>query len=438
MRVPPGDPSYTLRRVWLSESEERGYYYGFANEGLWPLCHVAHTRPWFRTDDWRHYQTVNERFAETVCQEAGSDAPLVLVQDYHFALVPQFIRQRLPKATVLTFWHIPWPNAERVAMCPWHVELLSGLLGSSIVGFHTQLHCNNFIESVDRYVESRIDRERFAVVQAGRSTLVRPYPISIEWPNQWVASSPPVDLCRRAIRDELGLRADVALGMGVDRLDYTKGVEERFLAVARLFERDPSLVGRCAFVQLAAPSREAIPEYRDLATRVQALADGINDRWGGPDWRPVVLRHQHHEPPEVFRFYRGSDFCYVSSLHDGMNLVAKEFVAARDDEQGVLILSQFTGAARELPEALLVNPYDFEAAASAMAWALQMPQSEQRRRMRAMRSYLSHFNVYRWAGRMLLDAAALRRRDHVFQVPGSHENGPALLDPHHTVWSDRA
>jgi trehalose 6-phosphate synthase len=414
LAVPPDQPAYTLRRVWLTDQEERGYYYGLANEGLWPLCHLAHTRPRFRASDWEQYRLVNERFAEVVCREADSDAPVVLVQDYHFALLPECIRRRLPHATVLAFWHIPWPNAERMAMCPWHDDLLTGLLGSSIVGFHTQLHCNNFMESVDRYLEARIDRERFAVVQAGRATLVRPYPISIDWPNQWAAGAPPVEECRRDVRQRLGLALDALVGLGVDRLDYTKGVEERLLAVERLLEREPALVGRFTFVQLAAPSRSAIPEYRELTSRVIALAERLNRHYGQPGWRPVVLLHEHHEPPDVFRYYRSADFCYVSSLHDGMNLVAKEFVAARDDEQGVLILSQFTGAARELPEALIVNPYDLEAASAAMAWALTMSREEQHQRMKAMRSYLSHFNVYRWAGRMLLDAAALRRRERVF------------------------
>jgi trehalose 6-phosphate synthase len=412
LAVPPGDPSYTLRRVWLTRQEEQGYYYGLANEGLWPLCHIAHTRPRFRAEDWHDYRLVNERFADAVCDEADTDTPTILVQDYHFALLPECVRRRLPRATVITFWHIPWPSAERLAMCPWHAEVLSGLLGSSIVGFHTQQHCNNFIDSVDRYLEARIDRERFAVVQGGRATLVRPYPISIEWPSHWAALTPPVAECRRYVLEQLRLPPDALIGVGVDRLDYTKGVEERFLSVERLLEREPSLVGRFTFVQLAAPSRDAIPEYRELGSRVGALVERVNERFRRPDWRAIVLRHAHHEPLEVFRYYRAADLCYVSSLHDGMNLVAKEFVAARDDEQGVLVLSQFTGAARELTEALIVNPYDLEAAAGAMAVALAMAPEEQRARMRELRSYLRHFNVYRWAGRMLLDAATLRRREH--------------------------
>jgi trehalose 6-phosphate synthase len=411
LRVPPGEESYTLRRVWLTPAQERGYYYGFSNEGLWPLCHVAHTRPVFRSADWEHYREVNEAFAEAVAAEAEQDDPVVLVQDYHFALLPRLLRRRLPRATVLTFWHIPWPNAERVGICPWKAELLDGLLGSSILGFHTQLHCNNFLESVDRYLEARIDRESFAVHCEGRNTLVRPYPISIEWPNHWASQVAPVGDCRRAVFNDLELSPTVRLGVGVDRLDYTKGIEERLLAVERLFERHPDLIGGFVFVQLAAPSRSAIEEYRSLDARVSAIAERVNTRFRRGRWCPIVLKRAHHEPQDVFRYYRAADLCYVSSLHDGMNLVAKEFVSAREDERGALVLSTFAGAARELTEALVVNPYDLDEAADALAAALRMPPDEQRDRIRAMRAYLSEFNVYRWAGRMLIDASRVRQRE---------------------------
>ena len=411
IRVPPGEESYVVRRVWLTEAEEDGYYYGFANEGLWPLCHLAHTRPLFRAEDWEHYVRVNRRFADAVCEEVDSDDPIVLVQDYHFALAPKMIRERLPRATIITFWHIPWPNAERFGICPWREELIAGLLGSSILGFHTQQHCNNFIDSVDAYVESRIDRETRAIVQGPRRTLVRPYPISIEWPVHWLADLPPVATCRASVRSELGLRDDALLGVGIDRLDYTKGIEERLLAVDQLLARHPEFRGRFTFAQLAAPSRTKIPRYGELNGRIEALVQEINDRWATTEWRPIVLLRTHHEPPSVFRHYRAADLCYVSSLHDGMNLVAKEFVAARDDEQGVLVLSQFTGAARDLTEALIVNPYDLEQSSEALAVALRMPAAEQRERMQSMRRVVSEFNVYRWAGRMLVDAAEVRRRE---------------------------
>jgi len=410
IRVPPGEESYFVRRVWLSKEEEQGYYYGFANEGLWPLCHIAHARPVFRSEDWRYYQTVNKIFADAVCEEVDSDDPIILVQDYHFALAPSLIRERLPRATVIMFWHIPWPNSERLGICPWRKEILEGMLGNSIIGFHTQSHCNNFIDSVDRFLESRIDREQNAVVQRGRTTLVRPYPISLEWPVHWLKTAPSPEECRASVFAELGLKPDALLGVGVDRLDYTKGVEERFLAVESLLERHPMFRGRFTFVQLAAPSRTLIERYRQLNDSVEQLAARINERFAQGTYRPIILLRSHHEPPTVFRYYRAADVCYVSSLHDGMNLVAKEFVAARDDERGALVLSQFTGAARELTEALVVNPYDIEEASSALVTALNMPRDEQRERMRSMRAFLAEFNVYRWAGRMLVDAARLRRR----------------------------
>ncbi len=409
LRVPPGEDAYLLRRVWLTPEEEAGYYYGFSNEGLWPLCHLVHTRPDFRAQDFQKYREVNERFADALLEEVRVKDPVVLVQDYHFALLPKMITDRLPGATVVAFWHIPWPSAERFGICPWRDELLEGTLGASIVGFHTQQHCNNFLEACDRFLEARLDRESNAVVRRGRQTLVRPYPISVEWPNRWVQQSPPVDVCRKQVRAELGLPEDTLLGVGVDRLDYTKGFEERVLAVERLLERTPSLVGKFCFVQLAAPSRTVIPQYKDLQDRVEAQVARVNERFAGAKVPPVKLLRAHHEPPTVFKCYRAADLCYVSSLHDGMNLVAKEFVAARDDEQGVLVLSSFTGAARELTEALVVNPYDLDEAADAMRTAIEMKRSEQKARMRAMRSQVKEFNVYRWAGRMLIDVVRQRR-----------------------------
>ena len=411
--VPPDKPAYRIRRVWLSEAEERGYYYGLANEGLWPLCHIAHTRPTFRAEDWAHYQSVNRRFADAVVQETRTEDPIVLVQDYHFALLPRMVRERLPRATIITFWHIPWPNPEAFGILPWREEVLAGLLGSSIIGFHTQFHCNNFFDTVDRFLEARVDRETFSISYGGELTEVRRYPISIEWPPSPLASLPPVAECRARVRERLGLPAELLLGVGVDRLDYTKGILERFLAVERLLELEPAWIGRFSFVQVAAPSRSSIDEYQNFEARVRALAERINKRFGRPGYLPIVLLIEHYDAARVYELYRAADLCYVSSLHDGMNLVAKEFVASRDDEQGVLILSQFTGAARELAEALIVNPYDIEQSAVAMHVALTMPAAERAARMRTMRHLVQEFNVYRWAGRMLLDAARMRNRRRV-------------------------
>jgi trehalose 6-phosphate synthase len=416
--VPPENPRYRIRRVWLSAEEEAGYYYGFSNEGLWPLCHIAHVRPTFRAEDWNRYVEVNKRFARTVVAESRSANPIVLVQDYHLALLPKLVRDQLPDATIITFWHIPWPNPEAFGILPWREEVLAGLLGSSILGFHTRFHVNNFVDTVDRELEARVDRETFAVTYGGRTTAVKRYPISIEWPPAEAAHWLPVAECRAAVRARYAIGDDIAIGIGVDRMDYTKGILERFRAVERLLELEPHWIGRFTFVQVCAPTRSRIEEYQEFEVRVRALATRINERFARGSWSPIVLRIEHAEPPEVYEHFRAADLCFVSSLHDGMNLVAKEFVAARDDERGVLILSQFTGAARELPEALIVNPYDTDQCAAAFHLALTMPAGEQRDRMHIMRGLVREFNVYRWAGRMLLDAASMRRRGRIAERAG--------------------
>jgi trehalose-6-phosphate synthase len=419
--VPPENPAYQIRRVWLTAEEEAGYYYGFANEGLWPLCHIAHVRPTFRSGDWAQYVAVNRKFAEAVVSEAKTKNPIVLVQDYHFALLPNMIREELPDATIITFWHIPWPNPESFAICPWRDEVVAGLLGSSILGFHTQFHCNNFVDTVDRFLEARVDRESFTVSFGGKLTAVRRYPISIAWPPEAEMVQKTVPDCRSEIRQLNGLPPEHKLGVGVDRLDYTKGIMERFRAIERLLEINPEWVGRFTFVQIAAPTRAGIEEYQHHEAQVRAMAARINSRFECQAPPPIVLKVEHHDPRQVYEYFRAADLCFVSSLHDGMNLVGKEFVAARDDERGVLILSQFTGAARELPEALIVNPYDADQCAAALHLALTMPAAEQRDRMRLMRGLVAEFNVFRWAGRMLLDAAAMRRRGRLIGKTGRRE-----------------
>lgn len=418
VRVPPHDPAYEIRRIWMTAEEEDGYYYRFANEGLWPLCHLAHVRPVFRSSDWTHYKAINERFAMTIVEEAKTDNPVVLIQDYHLALVPRLVRNYLPHATIITFWHIPWSNPESYVICPWYRDILEGLLGSSILGFHTRFHCSNFINTVDRSLETRIDWDSSTISCGGKLTAVNHYPISIEWPSRMFVDQPPVPECRTRVRDMYGLPQAHWVGVGVERLDYTKGILERFLAVERLLELHPEWIGTFSFLQLAAPSRSKIDEYQHLAQQVTALAARINRRFGREGYKPIYLMLKHHDPEEIATHYRAADFCVVSSLHDGMNLVAKEFVAARDDEQGVLILSQFTGAAAELTEALIVNPYNIDECAVAMQVALTMPGVEQRARMRSLRGIVQEFNVYRWAGRMLVDAARMRQRARLLRQVG--------------------
>ncbi|MCE3272223.1 MAG: trehalose-6-phosphate synthase [Ramlibacter sp.] len=419
--LPPGEDAYQLRRIWLTKEQEEGYYYGFANEGLWPLCHVAHVRPVFRKGDWEHYREVNQLFADAVVAEARSEDPVVLVQDYHFALLPAMVRKKLPRATILTFWHIPWPNPESFGICPWRSEILEGMLGSTILGFHTRYHCKNFIETVDRYLEARIEHEHSTITFGGAQTLVESYPISIEWPLPEVSRDwPTPGQCRTEVFERLNIPQGHRVGVGVDRFDYTKGIFERFNAVERMLEKYPELQGRFTFIQVAAPSREALEEYRSFQERIHRSADRINARFGRPDAPVIRLLAQHHGHEEVNKLYRAADVCMVTSLHDGMNLVCKEFVAARDDERGVLILSRFAGAAREMPEALVVNPYDVEETADALYQALTMPAGEQRERMGSLRSTVHEYNVYRWAGRMLADAARLRLRQRVSERVQRH------------------
>ncbi|RZI42718.1 trehalose-6-phosphate synthase [Herbaspirillum sp. HC18] len=418
--VPPSNPSYTLRRVWLSKEEEQGYYYGFANEGLWPLCHIAHVRPVFRSSDWAQYEAVNQRFADAVVKEARTDDPVVLVQDYHFALLPRMVRDMLPKATIITFWHIPWPNPESFGICPWREEILEGLLGSTILGFHTPFHCKNFLETVDRYLETRIEHESSTISYGGKLTQVEHYPISIAWPDGKPTNQPSIEECRLSVREEHGLPSDHLIGIGVDRLDYTKGIIERFQAVERMLEDHPSLVGKFTMIQIAAPTRSSLDEYQNFEARVRALVLRINNRFGSGSYQPIILKAEHHNAEQVNRYFRAAEVCLVTSLHDGMNLVAKEYIAARDDEHGVLVLSQFTGAARELHEALVVNPYHIEQSAEALYRALTMPEIEQRDRMRSMRALVKDFNIYRWAGHMLLDAAHVRQRERIMTRIRSH------------------
>jgi len=413
VRVPPGEPSYTLRRVWLTEEENDGYYYGLANEGLWPLCHITFVRPVFREPDWEYYVAVNRKFAEAVVKEAKNPDPIILIQDYHFALAPRMIRDILPQATIITFWHIPWPNSEVFGICPWREQIIEGLLGSSVIGFHTQLHCNNFLETADRFLECHIDREDATVSVGGQPTLVRPYPISIAWPPEPLLHQPPVPDCRAAVLGRYDLPVDTLLAVGVERFDFTKGIPDRFRAVELLLEFHPEWVGRFVLLQIAAPSRSKLAIYQDMQNETKALADNINARFGRGSYKPIILEIQHHEPEQVYELFRAADVFIVSSLHDGMNLVAKEFVAARDDEQGVLILSSFAGASRELMEALIVNPFDGRATADAIDAALRMPPDQQAERLHLMRSLISENNIYYWAGRMLLDAARIRKRSRI-------------------------
>ena len=413
VRVPPDDPQYTLRRIWLSKEEENGYYYGFSNEGLWPLCHIAHTRPLFRAEDWAQYKAVNEKFARAALEEMkDAENPIVLVQDYHFALLPRLIKEKRPDARVALFWHIPWPNPESFSICPWQKDILHGMLGADLLGFHIQYHCNNFLDTVDRTLESRIDWERFNVNRQGHTTWVKPFPISVAFAQNPEPASAPPD--KAALFKELGIKAEL-LGVGVDRVDYTKGIVERFRGIERFLEQNPDYLGRFTFVELGAPSRSLIKRYHDLMAEVEAEAERINWRFQTKEWKPIVFFKKHHSQREIAPYYRAADVCLVTSLHDGMNLVAKEYVAAREDEGGVLILSRFTGASRDLRDALLVNPYDTDKLAAALHTALTMSPEERQARMHRMRESVREHNIYWWGANLITELAQVRLPDHALK-----------------------
>jgi len=399
--VPPWKPSFTLKRMWLTEEEEKGYYYGFSNEGLWPLCHISHVRPIFRIEDWNCYKNVNQKFADSLLEELGDDPPMILIQDYHFALLPKMIKERRPDAKIAIFWHIPWPNAEAFGICPWQEEILEGMLGSDIIGFHTQFHCNNFLDTVDHALECKINWANFEVTRGGKSSSVRPFPISISGvPNVAVQESKKDPL--EKIREDYGLKGK-KIGLGVDRIDYTKGLLERFRAIERVLEKYPHLQGELVFIELGAPSRTLIVSYQDHLKEVEKLVEKINQRFQKGNYKPILFLEEHHDQKKIFDFYRLADFCLVSSLHDGMNLVAKEFVSAREDEDGVLILSRFTGASHEFTSSLLINPYDIEGTAEAIHQAVTMLPEEKKERMRKMRQIVREYNIYRWAADMITE-----------------------------------
>jgi trehalose-6-phosphate synthase len=408
LRVPPDHPQYSLRRVWLSQEEEQGFYVGFANEGLWPLCHIAHNRPVFRAEDWDHYRNVNRKFAAALLDEIqGEREPFVLAQDYHFALLPRMIKEKRPDARVAIFWHIPWPNPEAFGICPWQRELLDGMLGADLIGFHIQAHCNNFLETVDQALESRIDWEHFAVNRKQHLTAVRPFPISVAFNGTSEPATESPEAERAGLLRQLGVEA-TCLGLGVDRVDYTKGIPERLRGIETLLDQYPTYREKVTFVQIGAPSRSQIKRYQDLMTEVEQETERINQRFQTDKWKPIVFLKKHLSHEQIQPYYRQADFCMVTSLHDGMNLVAKEYVAARNDEGGALILSRFTGASHELSDAFIINPYDAGELAQAIQTALSMPAEEKAQRMRRMRTVVREHNVYRWAENLIAELAAVR------------------------------
>lgn len=408
VQVPPYENKYTLRRVWLTKEQEDHYYYGFANEGLWPLCHIAHTRPVFRKEDWEYYQQVNKIYADAVVEEIkDQEDPFILVQDYHFALLPKLIKDQRPDAKVAIFWHIPWPNPESFGICPWQRELLTGMLGADLIGFHTQYHCNNFLETVNNTLESRVIWENFSVKIGNQFTLVKPFPISIAFTLKDYDHDDETKPQIAEVLKHYGLHANY-LGIGVDRIDYTKGLIEKFLAIERFLEKYPLYQGKFTFVQIGAPSRSLLKTYADTISAVEHEANRINWKFKSKNWQPILFLKKHHSHEEIMPFYKSANLCMVTSLHDGMNLVAKEFIASRNQNDGVLILSQFAGASQELLGAMIINPYNIEQAADAIKNALEMPKDQQYHKMKQMRRVIMGHNVYAWAAAILRTMASIQ------------------------------
>ncbi|MCM8790228.1 MAG: trehalose-6-phosphate synthase [Candidatus Omnitrophica bacterium] len=405
--VPPEDNRYILKRVWLTKEEEDGYYYGFSNEGLWPLCHITHTRPMFRESDWQIYRRANQKFAESVIEELPANNPFVFIQDYHFTLLPQMIKAKRPDATIALFWHIPWPNPEVFAICPYNAEILDGMLGCDLIGFHVQYHCNNFIDTANRFLECRIDTEKFSVIRGGKETFVRSFPISVDININGSIDKDDAKKSERIVRD-YELEGKI-VAIGVDRIDYTKGLAERMVAIDRFLEKYPDYRKKFVFVQLGAPSRTHIKRYHDLIGELDELVEKINWKYLDEEWRPIIYLKRHFSPEDIKPFYRLADICIVSSLHDGMNLVAKEYIAAKNDLNGTLILSRFTGAAKELSEAIQIKPYSIEEFADSIKLAVEMPDPEKRRRMENLRKVVAEQNVYKWAGDIITELTTLRK-----------------------------
>lgn len=402
VQVPCDNPSYTLKRIWLTKEEERGFYFGYSNDAIWPLCHMAFQRPTFKSEDWTQYENVNRKFAQTIADELDGRKAFVWIQDYHLTLLPKYLKELLgPQIITAHFWHIPWPSFEAFRICPNKTAILEGLLANDLIGFHVRYHCNNFMDTVDRLLECRIDKEKQSIVRSGSETLIRSYPIGVDFEtiNRLSATDEIAGMADN-LRNEFSIGGNKVI-LGLDRIDYTKGIPERLLGVDRLLEIHPELKEKIVFVQMGEVSRIHIQKYKDLNDEVNRIVEEVNWKYSTDTWKPVILVRRHLNLKEVLAFYKFSEICVVSSLHDGMNLVVKEFVASRFDESGSVVLSQFTGAARELTEAILVNPYDRDQIADGIYAALTMPQEEKTKRMRKMRVIVSEQNVFRWAAKII-------------------------------------
>ena len=399
--VPPFEPAYTLRRVWLDDTDIEGYYLGFANSALWPLCHLLIQHFEFHREHWDRYQSVNARFAKALYEESrrADGVPQVWVQDYHFALVPAELRRLAPDIFIHHFWHIPFPPPDMLRLLPMGVPeaLLRGLLGNDLIEFHTDRYAHNFLGCVREFLpDVQVRGESMRAVVEGRNVSLGVFPISIDVEAfERLALSEDSDARASALRQRYAVGGR-ALGISVDRIDYTKGIPERLRALDRLWHDSPELRGRFTMIVVATPSRTELLPYQNLEAEVLAAVRDINQRYSTDDWEPIVLVHENVHAELLAAIYRAADLCLVSSLQDGMNLVAKEFVAAQVDEHGVLVLSRFTGAAEEIEDAVLINPFNVAGFADGIRTALEMDGAERRRRMRAMRAQLRRSTIFDW------------------------------------------
>jgi len=395
--LPQGAPRYRLKRVRLSEAEVRDYYHGFSNRALWPMSHYFIERTKYQASQWQAYVEVNRRFAQAAV-ESYQEGDLIWVHDYQLALVPRLIREALPDARIGFFWHIPWPSSEVFRTLPWDHELLGGILGADLIGMHTPEYVRHFQSACRRVLGAETEGE--TVRWQGRESRVVARPIGIEVDEyEALVATPEVEEAADRIRRNL----QTQILLGVDRLDYTKGIPERLEAFGAFLDRHPEARGRVTLLQIAVPSREQVESYRQLRTRVEGLVGRINGRHTRDGWSPIQYIYRGMARGELVAHYRAADVMLVTPLRDGLNLVAKEFLACSRD--GVLVLSRFAGAADELPEAVQVNPYNPEGLAAALTQSLEMPLDEKKARLQRLRERLHGSDLRMWADGFVAEIA---------------------------------
>jgi trehalose-6-phosphate synthase len=407
LKLPPGRNQYTLKRLWISKKNLVGWYYGLCNEALWPLCHSVFERPTFRQTDWDMYVAVNQQYADAVLKEVnGKLKAVVWIHDYHLSLVPQMLKAKRPDLIVGYFWHIPWPVADIFRIFPWDKQMLEGMLSSNLIGFNRHSYCRNFLTSVSKTLEAKVDFDNLTVTYNNHVTYVRHYPISLDYLSISGASKKTKKYGKSHIKKIVTGRYEY-LSLGVERLDYTKGIIEHLKAIDRFLERYPEYIEKFVHINILEPSRTLLQRYELLGREVETLVENINFKYATANWQPIHIIKETQTPNELYSLYKSANLMQVTSLADSMNLVAKEYIAAGPDD-GVLILSEQTGSADELTDAIIVNPYDIERLADAIKLALEMPKEERKQRMKRMRGLLEENNVYLWAGKFLTDILDLK------------------------------